>query len=146
MFLLRQIRRIRHHAQRARYRNCRHLDTSGARGRRLLRDWLSISQRKQFDTNEYFDVIGCDTGRTYRIYYGRVMNVPELDEAGRPILGWCFLPKGCLVAGDVILAQKIALEAFEVDALKVALTFPLRRQTKVFTSGSGDGQPRFLSE
>ena len=56
----------------------------------------------------------------------------ELDEAGRPILGWCFLPKGCLVAGDVMLAQKIALETSEVDALKVALRF--RPSERMFTT------------
>jgi hypothetical protein len=88
-----------------------------------LRQWLSTSQRKQFDANEYFDVIGCDTGRRYRIYYGRAMNVHELDEAGRLKMGWCFLPKGYLVAGDVMLAQKIALETFERKALAVAQRF-----------------------
>jgi hypothetical protein len=123
MFFVRQIRRIRLYAQRALYQKYRDLNTREERGRRLLRDWLSTSQREQFDTNKYFDVIGCDTGRTYRIYDGRVMNVHELDEAGRPRMGWCFLPKGRLVAGDVMLAQKIALEAFEVDALKVAMRF-----------------------
>jgi len=124
MFLARQIRRMRLHALRALYRKYRGSITPEARGRRLLRDWLSISQREQFTTNAYFDVVGCDTGRTYRIYYDRVMNVLELDEAGRPKMGWCFLPQGYLVAGDVMLAQKIALETFEVDALKVAQRFP----------------------
>jgi hypothetical protein len=52
------------------------------------------------------------------------MNVHELDEAGRPQMGWCFLPKGYLVAGDVMLAQKIALETSELSALKVAQRFP----------------------
>jgi hypothetical protein len=98
-----------------------------------LRHWLSTSQRKQFDANEYFDVIGCDTGRTYRIYYGRAMNVHELDEAGRLKMGWCFLPKGYLVAGDVMLAQKIALETFERDALAVAQMFvPNERASRRF--------------
>ena len=109
-------------------RKYRGANTREARGRRLLREWLSTSQREQFDTNEYFDVIGCDTGRTYRIYYDRAMNVHEVDEAGRPKMGWCFLPKGHLVAGDVMLAQKIALETFEVGALKVAQRFtPIER-------------------
>ena len=105
------------------YRKYRLPSTPEARGQRLLRDWLSTSQREQFDTNKYFDVIGCDTGRTYRIYYARSTNVHELDEEGRPKIGWCFLPKGSLVAGDVMLAQKIALETFEVHALKVAMAF-----------------------
>jgi hypothetical protein len=133
MFLVRQTRRIRLYALRALDRNYRSLITPEARGRRLLRQWLSASQRKQFDAHEYFDVIGCDTGRTYRIYYGRAMNVHELDEAGRLKMGWCFLPKGYLVAGDVMLAQKIALETFERDALAVAQMFvPNERASRRF--------------
>jgi hypothetical protein len=123
MFLARQSRRIRFHALRALYRSYFGQNTREARGRRLLRRWLSTCQREQFDANEYFDVIGCDTGRAYRIYYGSAMNVHELDDAGRFKMGWCFLPKGSLVAGDVMLAQKIALETFEGGALKVARRF-----------------------
>ena len=48
------------------------------------------------------------------------MNVHEIDEAGRVKLGLCFFPKGSLVTGDVMLAQKIALETFERRALAVA--------------------------
>jgi hypothetical protein len=38
-------------------------------------------------------------------------------------MGWCFVPYGSLVAGDVVLAQKIALETFEHGALLVAKRF-----------------------
>ena len=48
------------------------------------------------------------------------MNIRELDGAGRPRVGWCFVPKAYLVAGDVMLAQKIALETDERGALAVA--------------------------
>jgi len=48
------------------------------------------------------------------------MNVHEIDKAGRVKLGLCFAPKGSLVTGDVMLAQKIALETFERRALAVA--------------------------
>jgi hypothetical protein len=51
------------------------------------------------------------------------MNVHELDDAGRLKMGWCFVPEGCLVPGDVMLAQKIALETFESRALSVAIKF-----------------------
>jgi hypothetical protein len=51
------------------------------------------------------------------------MNIHELDSAGRPRVGWCFAPKGYLVAGDVMLAQKIALETDERGALAVANRF-----------------------
>jgi hypothetical protein len=51
------------------------------------------------------------------------MNVHELDDAGRFQMGWCFLPEGYLVRGDVMLAQKIALETSEIRALSVAVKF-----------------------
>ena len=47
-----------------------------------------------------------------------------MDEAGDPKMGWCFVPKGYLVPGDVMLAQKIALETDELNALAVANRFP----------------------
>jgi hypothetical protein len=92
-----------------------------ARGLRLLRNWLSSEQRAQFDAHRYFDVIGCDSGKRYRIYYG-MSNVHEIDAAGCSKVGRCFLPDGRLVAGDIMLAQKIALETNEFGALAVANT------------------------
>jgi hypothetical protein len=104
-----------------------------ARGLRLLRNWLTPEQRAQFEAKRYFDVIGCDSGRCYRIHYGAMSNVHEIDAAGRPKVGWCFLPVGYLVAGDVMLAQKIALETDESSALAVANTFmPKESPTNIF--------------
>src|SRR5579859_5741997 len=94
-----------------------------ARGRRLLRRWLSTEQLAQFDARNFFDVIGCHTSKRYRIYYASVANVEELDKVGRPIMRYCFIPKGDLVPGDVMLAQKIALETNELAALAVANRF-----------------------
>ena len=94
-----------------------------ARGLRLLRTWLSPAQSEQFNAKGYFDVIGSATGSKYRIQYGTSMNVYELDDTGRLKMGWCFVPQGCLVAGDVMLAQKIALETFESRALSIAKRF-----------------------
>ena len=94
-----------------------------ARGRRLLRRWLSAEQLAQFDGRNFFDVIGCHTAKRYRIYYASVANVEELDKVGRPIMRYCFIPKGDLVPGDVMLAQKIALESDELAALAVANRF-----------------------
>jgi hypothetical protein len=93
------------------------------RGLRLLRSWLTPEQCAQFDANRYFDVIGCDSGKRYRIHYGTMSNVYEIDAAGCPKGGWCFLPVGSLVAGDIMLAQKIALETNESGALAVAIAF-----------------------
>jgi hypothetical protein len=93
------------------------------RGITLLREWLSPMQRAQFDASKSFDVIGCDSRRRYRIFYGKVTNVHEVDDAGQPVTGWCFVPSGHLAAGDVMLAQKIALETNERATLEVANQF-----------------------
>ena len=101
-------------------------DLREARGITLLRQWLSPEQQAQFDSSKCFDVAGCDSGRRYRIRHGTGTNVHELDDAGRPVVGWCFVPSGHLVAGDVMLAQKIALETNERAALAVANRFPVQ--------------------
>jgi hypothetical protein len=106
------------------YRTARNTDTPELRGRRLLRRWLSEGQLAQFEAFKFFDVIGCHTARRYRVYYGTAANVEELDTAGRPTMRYCFVPKGDLVPGDVMLAQKIALETQELSALEVANRFP----------------------
>jgi hypothetical protein len=105
------------------YRIVRNSNSPEARGRRLLRRWLSAVQLAQFDARNFFDVIGCHTAKRYRIYYANVANVVELDKVGRPIMRYCFIPKGALVPGDVMLAQKIALETDELAALAVANRF-----------------------
>jgi hypothetical protein len=48
------------------------------------------------------------------------MNVAELDAAAHETRRWCFVPEGVVATGDVMLAQKIALETFEADALAIA--------------------------
>ena len=115
------------------YRNFFAENTKEARGRRLLREWLSQDQRAQFDDKDYFEVVGCDSRRRYRIYNRMTLrnmtNVYEIDDAGRPIVGWCFLPAGRLVAADIMLAQKIALETNEHNALAVANGFAPRPNT-----------------
>jgi hypothetical protein len=101
-------------------------DDAETRGQHLLREWLSPEQRAQFDAHTYFDVIGCHTGKRYRIRHGYQVNVEELDEKGQRAFGWCFGPRGNLVAGDVMLAQKIALETGENATLAIANQFPAR--------------------
>jgi hypothetical protein len=100
-------------------------NTAEARGLRLLRSWLSPEQRAQLDSEGAFDVIGSDSGQRYRICYGTSTNIREVDRAGRPGNSWCFVPVGGLVAGDVMLAQKIALETGETAALMIANKVPL---------------------
>jgi hypothetical protein len=91
-----------------------------ARGMRLLRENLTPVQRQQYDRYGYFEVVGGKTGKRYRIRHGRSMNIDQLDRNGRRVCGWCFFPEGNLVTGDVMLAQKQALELFEIEALKIA--------------------------
>ena len=97
--------------------------TPEGRSLRLLRHRLSPAQAAQFAEKGYFEVVGGDTGKRYRIYAGAATNVCEVDEKGRKKVGLCFLPIGELPIGDVMLSQKIALENSESGALAVARRF-----------------------
>ena len=96
---------------------------SEAKAKALLKEWLSPEQLAQYERNRWFEVVGSKTGKRYRIQERQQQNVYELDAEGRPIRGWCFMPKGSLATGDVMLAQKIALETDEKGAMQVALRF-----------------------
>jgi hypothetical protein len=111
-------------AARERYRA--RFATREERGVNLLREWLSPEQRAQFDAKRYFDVIGCDSGKRYRIHYGETTIVHEIGDDDLPSIVWCSVPEGSLAAGDVMLAQKIALEIYEYGALAVATRCPIR--------------------
>ena len=93
------------------------------RGMRLLNENLTPVQRRQHERYGYFDVAGGETGRRYRIRNGFQMNVEQLDSKDRPMRLLCFMPEGDLVVGDIMLAQKLALELFESDALEAANKF-----------------------
>jgi hypothetical protein len=97
-----------------------------ARGLCLLNEHLSPAQRDQYEKFGYFEVIGGTTGKSYRIKKGTQMNVEELGRNGKRVKVLCFMPKGGLVVGDVMLAQKLALELFEPHALTVANAIPGR--------------------
>jgi hypothetical protein len=95
------------------------------RGLKLLEANLTPDQLKQFLATRRFDVVGGVTGRTYRIRMAAgPMHVQELDHRGHCVRRLCFYPRGRLVDGDIMLAQKVALEAFEVEALAIANKFP----------------------
>jgi hypothetical protein len=91
-----------------------------ARALTLLEEWLSPEQRAWYERFRYFDVIGSETGTHYRVHYGTQTNIEELSHTGQRVCRWCFAPEGNLVAGDVMLARKIALETNERGALSVA--------------------------
>jgi hypothetical protein len=93
------------------------------KGMELLLRNLSTRQVEQYKSFGYFDVVGSDSGRRYRIFHGRFGNVREVGPNDRLNIGKCFLPDGDLVAGDCMLAQKITLENRESEALRVALPF-----------------------
>jgi hypothetical protein len=90
------------------------------KARALLKEWLSPVQLARYERDGYFEVIGSHSGKRYRIRRGRYMNIEELDERGIKIGVLCFGPTGELPIGDVMLAQKIALERAEKAALVVA--------------------------
>jgi hypothetical protein len=59
-------------------------------------------------------------GTRYRISYGSAMNVYQFDPHGRTVARWCFAPEGNLCVGDILLAQKIALETMERQVIAIA--------------------------
>jgi hypothetical protein len=89
------------------------------RGIQFLTQNLSPTQRQQYERHGYFEVIGGDTGKRYRIWHGGQLNVEPLDPNAKRVR-LCFMPRGRLPVGDIMLAQKIALELFETEAVKVA--------------------------
>ena len=86
----------------------------------LLGEWLSPSQRAQYDKEGQFEVTGCHSGKRYRILHRRQTNVIELDDRGARVASWCFRPEGDLAMADIMLAQKIALETNEHVTLAIA--------------------------
>jgi hypothetical protein len=110
--------------------------TPEGRSLQLLRDWLSPAQQEQFASKGYFEVVGSDSGKRYRIHAGASANVCEIDERGLLQDGLCFMPMGALPIGDVMLAQKIALETRECEVRVVARRFTPNgfyfRQTRPF--------------
>jgi hypothetical protein len=99
-----------------------------ARGLKLLKEWLSPAQLDAYQAHRYFEVVGCDSGNVYRVRHGLQGNVEQLDEGGeQAVCRWCFGPEDLSLAGDTMLAQKIALETDEIAALQMANRLPPRR-------------------
>jgi hypothetical protein len=97
-----------------------------ARAEALLCAWLSPDQHACYKRFGYFDVIGSASGKRYRIGRGAIYNIRELDQHGEAVYGWCFVPAVRLVSADELLAQKIALETSEREALRIANRDPPR--------------------
>src|SRR5262245_54291109 len=90
----------------------------------LLRSHLSPQQRAQFNALGCFEVTGSDSGSRYLIKNSSSINIEQLGADGQCVQKWCFAPEGSLVQGDVLLAQKFALECFESEALQRAQYYP----------------------
>jgi hypothetical protein len=106
-------------------------EESERRARTLLLANLTPEQRSSFEDRGYFDVIGGDTGQTYRLANRRVMNIHKLTENGALVKTWCVVPEGDLPTGDVLLSQKFALELYETDTLaRAKVTFDIEGDLK----------------
>lgn len=105
---------------RHRARAARRQRTAKQRADILLKQWLSPVQRMQYERDGHFEVEGSHSGKRYRIRSERQMNIDELDDYGRRVAVWCFGPERYLPTGDILLAQKIALENDEQAALAIA--------------------------
>jgi hypothetical protein len=86
----------------------------------LFRSWLTPEQAKRWVSKKEIEVVGSHTRARYRIRCATAMNIDELDLSGKVVVQWCFAPQCNLAAGDVMLAQKIALETMEWNALASA--------------------------
>jgi hypothetical protein len=106
------------------YRSFLHENSPEGRGQALLRQCLTPDQRKSFADKGYLEVTGCHSGKRYRIYYATLSNIRLLDDNVMPCVGLCLVPVQTLPLGDVLLAQKIALETDERAALAAAYSFP----------------------
>lgn len=87
----------------------------------LLKSWLTPEQLQQFEDHGYFDVIGNASGKTYRIDSSLpTFNVHLFNADGTLRERYCIVPEGTAWTGDRLLAQKIAFETDEENALKTA--------------------------
>ena len=89
---------------------------------------LSPVQRAQYAARGHFDETGGDTGGTI-VSCALPTERRGARSQGSARRSLCFLPEGRVPVADVMLAQKIALELFESEALKVAHHTPARNGT-----------------
>jgi hypothetical protein len=59
-------------------------DAANERAIALLKTCLTPEQREDYEKHQFFDVIGSDTGRLYRIKYGTQGNIIEIDKRRGP--------------------------------------------------------------
>jgi hypothetical protein len=107
----------------------RNATVTHARGMDMLVAHLSPTRWAQYDRINYFDVVGGNTGRRYRIRHGQVLR--RGARRHRPLhVSIVLHVRRATSIGDVMLAQKLALESFEAEAIKVAhMSAPLPMRT-----------------
>jgi hypothetical protein len=88
----------------------------------LMLDWLTPAQQECLTKNKYFEAVGSETKKIYRVYPGHVFNVFEMGKEKKADARWCFQPRDAPYLGDVMLAQKLTIEADEATLFKVANT------------------------
>jgi hypothetical protein len=106
--------------RRARDEYQRKREEADARSIALMSGWLSPDQLAEWQKSRCFHVIGSDSGNRYRILCYTAYNIIPFDKDGKAMPRICFGPWCISAVGDVMLAQKIALETDEAAALKVA--------------------------
>ena len=99
-----------------------HKDDPHTRAMNLLWRWLTDEQRRDLKLNGYFTVVGYNTGAQYKIHAEQYYGVEDTTDGGQR---YCFGPSSHLLGqpimmGDQMLAQKLALEHDEAEALRVA--------------------------
>jgi hypothetical protein len=114
--------------------DCREHAKADIKACTLLKEWLSPEQLALFESKGYFEVKGSHSGKRYRIRCAPQFNIDQLDAKGALAAVWCFGPAWNLPVGDIMLAQKIALETDEQGALAFA-----NRRSLVSPSAAGFG-------
>lgn len=99
----------------------------------LLYQFLNRDQKRELHTRKFFTVLGAD-GRTYQVTWHNVNNVKLLVE-GQPRFSLCLVPvKEVLSVADIMLAQKIWLEADPDTFLRTAHVQDLETK-RIFPNG-----------
>lgn len=99
------------------------------RARGLLESWLTPDQLAQLKELGYFEVVGSDTGKKYRINNAVNYNIDELEEIDGEVLRvtcrYCVIPDISVPIWDRMLAQKMWLEKDEEATLAIANAIPV---------------------
>lgn len=90
----------------------------------LLRGILTPQQIADYEQHKRFDVVS-QSGKVYRLNRGVVRNVVLLDASGKSVRGFCIHPRETVPVADVLVAQKLLIEADEKRFLETANSFAL---------------------